>query len=264
MKLDNKTAVITGAGRGIGRSISLAFARAGAKVALAARTREQIEKVAEEVNRLGGKALVAPCDVSSSIDVKAFADLVKSEYGSLDILVNNAGVSKRAKFLESDDETWLEVIRINLFGAYLCTKAFLPLIQRTGKGRIIMMASTAAKMPVPFNTAYSSSKHGLLGLTKSLAVEIALMGYPEITVNAICPFFVNTEMFTGPQGYVAQMMENTGLSESVIVDKAIGRSLQSRLLDPEEIASLTVYLASEDAKGITGQAINICGGRTFY
>ena len=175
----------------------------------------------------------------------------------------NAGISKRSRFLDYDDDTWLEVLRVNLYGAYLSTKALLPLMQQTGKGRIIMMASTAAKTPVPFNTAYSASKHGLLGLVKSLAAEVALTGYPQITVNAICPFFVNTEMFTGPEGYVAQMAKARGIPEDEVIKKAVGGSLQQRVLEPEEIASLAVYLASEGARGITGQAINICGGRVF-
>jgi NAD(P)-dependent dehydrogenase (short-subunit alcohol dehydrogenase family) len=127
-----------------------------------------------------------------------------------------------------------------------------------------MMASTAGKNPAPFDTAYSASKHGLLGLGKSLASEVALTGYPRITVNAICPFFVNTEMFTGPEGYVATIAKATGMPEAKVIEKAVGRSLQQRLLEPEEIASLAVYLASDEARGITGQAINICGGWVFH
>ena len=127
-----------------------------------------------------------------------------------------------------------------------------------------MIASTAGKTAVPYNTAYSASKHGLLGLTKSLAGEIAMEGYPEITVNAICPFFVRTDMFTGPQGYVAQMAKNRDCSRDEVMEKALSRSLQKRLLEPEEIAGLAVYLASEEAGGITGQSINVCGGRVFH
>ncbi|MCG2776596.1 MAG: SDR family oxidoreductase [Desulfobacterales bacterium] len=264
MKLKNKVAVVTGAGRGIGRSIALAFAREGAHVVLAARSRDQLDQVAEEIKTMGTRALAVPCDVSVAQDVQALAKVVRDEFGRLNILVNNAGISRRSKFLEYKDETWLEVILVNLFGVYLCTKALLPMIQHAGEGRIIIMASTAAKNPVPFNTAYSASKHGLLGLTKSLASELALSGYPNITVNAICPFFVNTEMFTGPQGYVAQMTKNMNLSEEEVTEKAVARNLQSRILEPEEIASLALYLASEDSRGITGQAINVCGGNVFH
>jgi NAD(P)-dependent dehydrogenase (short-subunit alcohol dehydrogenase family) len=264
MKLNHKVAVITGAGRGIGRSVALALAEEGAQVVLTARTLPQLEAVAKEVESKGRRAWPKPCDVSSPREVQALAKGVAEELGRADILVINAGISKRSRFLDYDDDTWLEVLRVNLFGAYLTTKAFLPLMQQNGQGRIIMMASIAGKIPVPFNTAYSASKHGLLGLTKSLASEVALTGFPGITVNAICPFFVKTEMFTGSEGYVAQIAKATNTSEQEVIKRAVGGSLQQRVLEPEEIASLALYLASDEARGITGQAINICGGRAFH
>jgi NAD(P)-dependent dehydrogenase (short-subunit alcohol dehydrogenase family) len=264
MKLKDKVALITGAGRGIGRSIALAFAEEGADVVLAARSRDQLEQVAEEVRGQDRHALAVACDVSSPEDVKKLKQDVQKTFNHLDILVNNAGISKRSKFLEYDDETWLEVIRVNLFGVYLCSKAFLPMMQQAGAGRIINMASTAGKSPVPFNTAYSASKHGVLGLTKSLASEVAVSGYPGITVNAICPFFVDTDMFRGPQGYLAQISKMAGISDKEVEQKVVGRSLQQRVLEPAEVAGMAVYLASEDARGITGQAFNICGGRVFH
>jgi NAD(P)-dependent dehydrogenase (short-subunit alcohol dehydrogenase family) len=264
MKLKNKVAVITGAGRGIGKSIALAFAREGADLILGARTAEQIEEVKQEVLKIGVKAHAVPCDVSSAGDMGRLASEADQAFGRVDILVNNAGISKRSKFLEYEDETWLEVIKVNLFGAYLCTKAILPLIQKVSKGRILMMASTAAKGPVPFSTAYSASKHGLLGLTRSLAAEVALSGYPGITVNAICPFFVDTDMFSGPQGYVAQISRDTDKPIEDVARNAVGRNLQGRILRPEEIAALAVFLASDEAEGLTGQSINICGGAAFH
>jgi NAD(P)-dependent dehydrogenase (short-subunit alcohol dehydrogenase family) len=264
MPLKDKVALITGAGRGIGRSIALALAEEGSDIILTARSVEQLEAVAQEVESNGRRALSISCDVSVPQEVKAMARRVEDEFGHLNILVINAGISKRSRILEYEDDTWLEVLRVNLFGAYLTIKSLLPMIQKVGQGRIIMMASIAGKMPVPFNTAYSASKHGLLGLTKSLASEMALSGFPEITVNAICPFFVQTEMFTGPEGYLAQMSKAYNTSESEIIARAISGSLQQRVLDPEEIASLAVYLCSDGARGITGQAINICGGRAFH
>jgi ketoreductase len=264
MKLKDKVAIITGAGRGIGRSIALAFAEEGADVVLAARSRDQLEQVAEEVKSKDRNALVVACDVSSSEDVKKLKQEVQKTFNHLDILVNNAGISRRSKFLEYDDETWLEVIRVNLFGVYLCSKAFLAMMQQSAVGRIINMASTAGKSPVPFNTAYSASKHGVLGLTKSLASEVAVSGHPGITVNAICPFFVDTDMFRGPQGYLAQISKMAGISDKEVEEKVVGRSLQQRVLEPAEVAAMAVYLASDDARGITGQAFNICGGRVFH
>jgi NAD(P)-dependent dehydrogenase (short-subunit alcohol dehydrogenase family) len=264
MRLKDRISVITGAGRGIGRSIASDFAHEGAQLVLVARSREQLEEAAEELTRKGAKALPVTCDVSSAQQVHDLAKVVHDEFGRVDILVNNAGISRRSRLLEYDDETWLEVIRTNLFGTYLCIKSFLPMMQRIGQGRIINIASTAGKNPVPFNTAYSASKHGVLGLTKSVASEVALTGYPGITVNAICPFYVKTEMFSGPQGYVARMAKMSDLSEEEVVDRAVSRNLQHRILEPEEVASMAVYLASEEARGITGQALNICGGLIFH
>lgn len=264
MKLVKKTAVITGAGRGIGESIAHVFADEGADLILTARTRQQLERVAEDIKAKNRKAAVITCDVSSPAAVEKLVTEVRAKFQRVDILVNNAGISKRSKILDSDDDTWLQVLRVNLFGVYLCSKAFLPIMQQTGEGRIINMASTAGKAPVPFNTAYSASKHGVLGFTKSLASEVALSGYPGITVNAVCPYFVDTDMFSGPAGYLNQMSKMTDLSEKEVQDKVVGRSLQQRVLEPNEVAAMTLYLASDDARGVTGQAFNICGGRVFH
>ena len=264
MKLKNKIAVITGAGRGIGESIARIFAEEGADIILTARTRQQLERVAADIKAQNRNAVAIPCDVSQPSEVQKLAAEVKETFGRVDILVNNAGISKRSKLLDYDDDSWLEVIRVNLFGVYLCSKAFLPIMQQTGSGRIINVASTAGKSPVPFNTAYSASKHGVLGFTKSLASEVAVSGYPGITVNAVCPFFVDTDMFRGPRGYLAQMAEMTGLTEKEVQDKVVGRSLQRRVLEPAEVAAMALYLASDDARGVTGQAFNICGGRVFH
>jgi len=264
MKLKNKVALISGASRGIGRSIAVAFAEEGADVILVARNLELLENVAAKVKQKGQQALPISCDISSAQAVQKLAAEVRKSVDRIDILVNNAGISKRSKFLDYDDQTWFQVIRTNLFGVYLCTKAFLPMMQPSGEGCILNMASVAGKDPVPFNTAYSASKHGVLGLTKSLASEVALSGYPKIRVNAICPFFVETDMFSGPQGYLAQMSKMTGISEKEITEKVVGRSLQQRVLEPDEVAAMAMYLASDDARGITGQAFNICGGRIFH
>jgi ketoreductase len=264
MRLTNKIAVVTGASRGIGKSIACAFADEGASLGLVARSRDQLEAVAAEIKQKNGTAVPFSCDVSSPQQVRDVTKAVQDEFGRIDILVNNAGISRRSKLLEYDDDTWLEVIRTNLFSAYLCTKAFLPMMEQTGRGRIINIASTAGKNPVPFNTAYSASKHGLLGFTKSVASEVALTGYPKITVNAICPFYVKTEMFSGPQGYVAQMEKMSRTPKEEVIEKATSRNLQHRIIEPEEIAAMAVFLASDEARGITGQALNICGGLVFH
>jgi NAD(P)-dependent dehydrogenase (short-subunit alcohol dehydrogenase family) len=264
MKLKNKIAIITGASRGIGKSIAFAFAEEGVHLVLVARSPDQLELVAREIRKKGRTAIPIPCDVSSAQEVQNLRKAVQHEFARIDIVVNNAGISRRSRLLEYDDETWLEVIRVNLFGTYLCTKTFLPMMEQTGQGRIINIASTAGKNPVPFNTAYSASKHGVLGFTKSVASEVALTGYPGITVNAICPFYVNTDMFSGSQGYVAEMGKMSGIPEKEIIEKTVSWNLQHRIIEPEEVAAVAVFLASEEAKGITGQALNICGGLVFY
>lgn len=264
MRFKNRVALVTGASRGIGRSVAMAFAEGGADVILVARNGKALEEVAGEIVKTGRRALVVPCDVSSGEQVHELAGKVAKFSGRLDILVNNAGISRRSKFLDYEDEVWFEVIRVNLFGVYLCIKALLPMIEKTGSGRIINIASVAGKAPVPFNTAYSASKHGVLGLTKSLASEIALSGFPGITVNAICPYFVETDMLSGKSGYVAQMKAISGESEDEIVKRIAGQNLQKRILKPQEIAAMVLYLASDDAQGITGQAFNLCGGRIFH
>jgi NAD(P)-dependent dehydrogenase (short-subunit alcohol dehydrogenase family) len=264
MKLKDKVSVITGAGGGIGRSIGLAFASEGCDIVLTDCAEQQLERVSQEIASTGRETLALTCDISSAPDVKNLAKTIQDKLGRVDILVNTAGISRRSKILEYDDEIWMEVIRINLYGTYLSIKAFLPMMIEAGKGRIINMASIAGKNPAPFNSAYGASKHGVLGLTKSVASEVALMGYPRITVNAICPFYINTEMFSGPQGYIAEMVKITGISKNEAVDKVLNMNLQHRILEPEEVAAMAVYLASEEARGITGQAINICGGRAFH
>ena len=138
------------------------------------------------------------------------------------------------------------------------------MMQKEDTGRIINIASAAGKTGVPFNSAYSASKHGVLGLTKSLASELAMTGYRQITVNAICPYFVDTNMFRGPQGYLAQMTKMSGVSEEKLIERILGSNLQGRILDADEVASMALYLASDDARGITGQSYNICGGFVFH
>ncbi|UCG08045.1 MAG: SDR family oxidoreductase [Desulfobacterales bacterium] len=264
MTLKNRVALITGASRGIGRSVATAFATAGADVILVARSGKALEEVAGEIVKMGRQAFAVSCDVSSGEEVDELNKKVSKSFDRLDILVNSAGISKRSRFLDYDDETWFEVVRVNLFGVYLITKAFLPKIEKTGSGRIINIASVAGKAPVPFNTAYSASKHGVLGLTKSLASEIAQSGFPQITVNAICPYFVETDMLRGKNGYHAQMAAMSGKPEAEIEKRITGQNLQKRVLEPQEIAAMAVYLASDDARGVTGQAFNICGGRIFH
>ena len=249
-KLPNKLALITGGGRGIGRAIALLFAQHGARIAVAARTREQVERVAQEI---GSQALALTCDVSSAESVaRMFADLKP------DILVNNAGIAESAPFVNTSDELWHRHLAINLTGTFYCTRAALPAMLERGWGRIINIASIAAKAGAPYIAAYAASKHGVLGLTRSVALEIATSG---VTVNAICPGYVDTEMV---ERGVERITKRTGRTAEEALDMLRRMSPQNRLVTAEEVASLALLLASEDGRGITGQGINIDGGTVLF
>jgi len=245
--LSGKTALITGGGRGIGRAIALAFAEEGARIAVAARTAEQVEQVAKEI---GNNAIALVCDVSDSQSVAHMF----SEVGDIDILVNNAGIAESATIVNTTDELWHRHLSINLSGTFYCTRAALPAMLKKGWGRVINIASIAGKTGAPYIAAYSASKHGVLGLTKSIALEVATSG---ITVNAICPGYVDTEMTS--RG-VERITSRTGRTAEEALDTLKKMSPQNRLVTSEEVAALALLLASDEGRGINGQGINIDGG----
>ena len=265
LKLENQVAVVTGGGRGIGRAVCLAFAKEGAHVVVAADVEDEVDQTAEMVRSSGQRALAAKLDVTDPDDIRSLVERTTEEFGRVDILVNNAGVvGKRAFISQSDSAEWRNTIEVNLFGTYNCIKAFLPKIVERRKGRIINMASISGKQASPTNSAYCASKHAVIGITRTVAVELGMLGLPGITVNAICPGVVNTGMITGPGGVLdelARVLETT--PEGVMEERIKPMSIQKRLIEPEEIAEAAVFLASEAANGITGQAINVCAGSVF-
>ncbi|MBI5877411.1 MAG: SDR family oxidoreductase [Chloroflexi bacterium] len=254
MKLQNQVALVTGASRGMGRSIALAFAAEGAHVAVTGRAEAELAEVSAAISQAGGRCIALVADLSEPGAARGVYDQAVSALGPVDILVNNAGIGSSADprpVLEFDDAFWDRTLYVNLTVPYLLCKWVLPSMIAKRHGRIIQVASIAGKVGTMHGAAYSASKHGLLGLSRTLAMETAAHG---ITVNAICPGPVHTLMNDKRIAYDAQ---RTGKTLEAV---AAGSTPIGRRLEPDEIAPLAVYLASREASVMTGQAINIDGG----
>ena len=254
LALSGKRAIVTGAGRGIGRSIALALAVAGADVAITARPASELEKLQSEIEALGRKSAAITCDVTDPEQVQHMATTLSAQLGGVDILVNNAGNAGSHKFLNHPDELWHRMLAINLTSVYYVTKAIVPQLIEQRSGRIITVASIASRVGDRYISAYTASKHGVLGLTRGLAAE--LVPY-NITVNAICPGYVDTPM---TDSSVSNIVARTGISSEKARAALEKTSPQQRLIQPEEVAAIAVFLAQDSSKGITGQGINIDGG----
>ena len=253
-----RTALITGAGKGIGEAISLALAGQGLRVALAARTAADLERVAGLVRAQGGEAYPVVCNVTDAASVAAAVAAVSAACGPIAVLVNNAGAAASHKFLDHDDALWQRMLDVNLTSVYRVTKAVAPMMVAAKWGRIINIASIASKVGGKYLAAYTAAKHGVLGLTRALAAELVA---DNITVNAICPGYVDTPL---TDQAMANITARTGRSPAEARAALERVSPQNRLITPEEVAAVAVLLASDSARGINGQAINVDGGAVTF
>jgi len=239
----SRVAFVTGASQGIGRAIALALAAGGHRVALAARTREKLAAVAEEVAAAGGAALTVPLDLALDEQIVPALQTVTAAWGRLDVLVNNAGITRDQLALRMRREEWDAVLHTNLTAAFLCCKAALPGMIRQRWGRIINVASVVAQTGNPGQANYVAAKAGLIGLTRSLALEVASR---SVTVNAVAPGFIATAM-------------TAGLGEKVS-EALLERIPMGRMGTGAEVAAAVAFLASDAAAYITGQTLNVNGG----
>jgi ketoreductase len=257
IQLAGKIAIVTGGGTGIGRAIAASLAEHGARVTVASRNPTHLDAAVNELHARGISVGSVGLDVRSKEGTRQAVSKVAREHGAIHILVNNAGISGLSKIDDADDSRWYDIVDTNLNGTYLVTKEALRHMPDHQGGRIINISSVLGKFGVPGYSAYCTTKHGLIGFTRALALEVVQRG---ITVNAICPGWVETEMAT-------QGMRETAALQGITPEQFKAQALASvpiqRFLQTEEVAELVCYVASELARGMTGQAINICGGQTM-
>lgn len=251
--MNDRHVVITGGGTGIGAAIARSLDGAGARLTLLGRRPLPLQQLAAELRNARARS----CDITDEEAVSsAFAQAAR-ELGPVDILVNNAGAAPTAPFHKLDAAAWRAVMAVNLDGVFNCTRAALPDMLERGWGRIVNIASTAAQRGYAYVSAYSAAKHGVLGLTRSLALETARSG---ITVNAVCPGYTDTDII---RDAVAAIVKKTGRSEEQALAEFTRVNPQGRLIQPEEVAATVLWLCSEQARSITGQAISISGGEVM-
>jgi NAD(P)-dependent dehydrogenase (short-subunit alcohol dehydrogenase family) len=242
---------VTGAGRGVGRAIACRFAADGYAVAITGRSHTHVRETAADLEGTGVEALALLCDVTSREDVARAVALTEQRLGPIDVLVNNAGIAESAPFVAMDDEMWDRTLAVNLTGTYNCMRAIAPGMFERRHGRIINIASTAARVGFPYTAAYVASKHGVLGLTRAVALEAGNRG---VTVNAICPGWIDTGM---TDRAVQRIAERTGRPDAEARQMLEGMNPQQRLITPDEVAAIAAYLASPEAASINGQDVDI-------
>lgn len=256
--LKDKVAVVTGAASGIGLAVANSLAKSGAKVCLVDIQKDALDKAVNDINSAGGTAFPVLADLAWESDIKSLQKQVTEKFGQVNILINNAGLQHVSPLENFPLEQWDKLIGIMLRGAFLCTQNFLPSMIESGWGRIINIASIHSVVASPFKSAYISAKHGLIGLTKTAALEVATKG---ITVNAISPAYVRTAL-------VEKQIENQSQVHSIPKEQVIKEIMlapmpQKEMIEPEEIGEITLFLCSDAARHINGHNLVVDGGWTI-
>jgi NAD(P)-dependent dehydrogenase (short-subunit alcohol dehydrogenase family) len=252
-RLAGRHAVVTGAGRGIGTAIAAAFAAEGVRVSLLGRDVGNLERVSDS---LGGtdRAFPIVADIADPASVRSAFAAARGHFGAVHLLVNNAGQAASAKFTDTDEALWDRLIKVNLTGTYLATRQAVPDMLTEGYGRIVNIASTSGLRGAPYISAYASSKHAVIGLTRSLALEYANR---HITVNAVCPGFVDTDIV---KETIANIRSKTGRSDEEALAALVATNPQRRLIEPREVADTVMWLCRPGSESVTGQSIVLAGG----
>jgi len=255
MRLSSKVAIVTGAGRGIGRAIGLALSNEGASVVICDVDSVSAQRTADEIQKNGGQAIATKTDVVSTSDLKQMVNSAIKAFGRVDILVNCAGVHGIARFEDITEQEWDRVMDINVKGVFLCSQHVVRQMLAQGKGgKIVNIASISGKAAWPRIAHYTASKHAVIGLTRSMAIDLAPHG---INVNAVCPGDVVTDM---QKEILTEAAQFSGKTVDEVRQEFIKKIPLGRLEQPEDVAKLVVFLCSEDADYMTGQAINLDGG----
>lgn len=256
--LAGRHALVTGGARGIGLACARALLARGAEVTLLGRNRESLQTAVAELNAdASGRVGFVSADIADMTSVQAAFDQAAKQFGPIHILVNNAGQASSQPFARTDAKLWRDMMAVNLDGTFHCMQAALPGMLAAGWGRIINVASTAGLIGYAYVSAYVAAKHGVVGLTRSVALEVAKKG---ITVNAVCPGYTETDIV---RDAVANIVQKTGMSEDQAKAKLAERNPQGRLVQPEEVADAVAWLALPSAASVNGQAISIDGGEVM-